>query len=206
MAGMVAPFVQHVVFHWSGVLQRESAALSFAAPLTASLLVLPDSAELLACGGSTTSILCRLVDCRSCVVSLLYLNLLKPVPAVGVSGVIAVCTYGLYGCATTRWGMSPAAAASGVFDSFWDTIGFITNGLVFFYAGVATTNFFVRSTQVRGPAGRVATVSFSKKLQTPLLWVPVCNILLCALCKSCCSAQAASLELRQTKPCHWPSS
>ena len=79
-------------------------------------------------------------------------------PAAGVSGVIAVCTYGLYGCATTRWGMSPAAAASGVFDSFWDTIGFITNGLVFFYAGVATTNFFVRSTQVRGPAGGVTTV------------------------------------------------
>ena len=101
----------------------------------------------------------QLVHCRRCAVSLLRLILLKPVSAVGVSGVIAVCTYGLYGCATTRWGMSPAAAASGVFDSFWDTIGFITNGLVFFYAGVATTNFFVRSTQVRGPAGRVSTTA-----------------------------------------------
>ena len=119
----------------------------------------------------------------------------------GVSGVIAVCTYGLYGCATTRWGMSPAAAASGVFDSFWDTIGFITNGLVFFYAGVATTNFFVRSTQVRDPAGRVRINADFKELPTPFLWLSVSKELAVHALQCCCSAQAALLELRQAELC-----
>lgn len=28
--------------------------------------------------------------------------------------------------------------------SFWDTIGFIVNGIVFFFAGSSAVNFFVR--------------------------------------------------------------
>ena len=68
-------------------------------------------------------------------------------PAVGVSGPIAVVAYGLYGSATGKWGMS-GKVVTGIFDSFWDTISFITNGIVFFFAGCSAVNFFVRSAEV----------------------------------------------------------
>ncbi|KAL3155128.1 Son of sevenless 1, variant 2 [Trebouxia sp. C0009 RCD-2024] len=64
-----------------------------------------------------------------------------------VSGVIAVVVYGLYGSATAKWGLSPKVAESGVFDNFWDTIGFAITGLVFFFSGVSCVNFFYRSAQ-----------------------------------------------------------
>ncbi|DBA77107.1 hypothetical protein WJX77_005031 [Trebouxia sp. C0004] len=64
-----------------------------------------------------------------------------------VSGVIAVVVYGLYGSATAKWGLSPKVAESGVFDQFWDTIGFGITGMVFFFSGVSSVNFFVRSAQ-----------------------------------------------------------
>ena len=38
-------------------------------------------------------------------------------------------------------------AETGVFESFWDTITFSMNGLVFFFAGASCLNFFVRSAQ-----------------------------------------------------------
>lgn len=68
--------------------------------------------------------------------------------AAQVSGVIAVVVYGLYGSATAKWGLSPKVAESGVFDNFWDTIGFAITGLVFFFSGVSCVNFFYRSAQV----------------------------------------------------------
>ncbi|KAL3141541.1 Son of sevenless 1, variant 2 [Trebouxia sp. C0010 RCD-2024] len=64
-----------------------------------------------------------------------------------VSGVIAVVVYGLYGSATAKWGLSPKVAESGIFDNFWDTIGFAITGMVFFFSGVSCVNFFVRSAQ-----------------------------------------------------------
>lgn len=70
------------------------------------------------------------------------------VAAAQVSGVIAVVVYGLYGSATAKWGLSPKVAESGVFDEFWDTIGFGITGMVFFFSGVSSVNFFVRSAQV----------------------------------------------------------
>lgn len=66
-----------------------------------------------------------------------------------MSGVIAVVVYGLYGSATAKWGLSPKVAESGIFDSFWDTIGFAITGMVFFFSGVSSVNFFVRSAEVR---------------------------------------------------------
>ena len=71
--------------------------------------------------------------------------------AAQVSGVIAVVVYGLYGSATAKWGLSPKVAESGIFDDFWDTIGFAITGMVFFFSGVSCVNFFVRSAQVTGP-------------------------------------------------------
>ena len=68
--------------------------------------------------------------------------------AAQVSGVIAVVVYGLYGSATAKWGLSPKVAESGVFEKFWDTIGFGITGMVFFFSGVSSVNFFVRSAQV----------------------------------------------------------
>lgn len=61
-----------------------------------------------------------------------------------VSGVIAVVVYGLYGSATTLWDMSPRARESKIFESFWEVIGLLTNGVVFFYAGALATVFFWR--------------------------------------------------------------
>ena len=50
--------------------------------------------------------------------------------------------------ATAKWGLSPKVAESGIFDNFWDTIGFAITGMVFFFSGVSSVNFFVRSAQV----------------------------------------------------------
>lgn len=56
--------------------------------------------------------------------------------------------FGLYGSATAKWGLSPKVAESGIFDDFWDTVGFAVTGMVFFFSGVSSVNFFVRSAQV----------------------------------------------------------
>lgn len=66
----------------------------------------------------------------------------------GVSGVIAVVVFGLYGSATGRWHMSPRVVESGAFEIFWDTVVFAFNGLIFFFAGASSINFFWRSSQV----------------------------------------------------------
>ena len=60
------------------------------------------------------------------------------------AGVVSVAVYGLYGSATSKWDMSAKVEESGVFDSFWDTLSFVVNGIVFFFSGVACINFFVR--------------------------------------------------------------
>ncbi len=60
------------------------------------------------------------------------------------AGVVAVAVYGLYGAATSKWDMSAKVEESGVFESFWDTLSFVVNGIVFFFSGVACINFFVR--------------------------------------------------------------
>lgn len=68
-------------------------------------------------------------------------------PARG-SGVIAVVVFGLYGNATSKWGMLATAEESGSFDAVWDMISFAANGLVFFWSGAASINFFLHSVQI----------------------------------------------------------
>lgn len=58
-----------------------------------------------------------------------------------------VC-FGLFGAATSRWEMTVNTAASSKFDTFWDTLSYAMNGLVFFFAGVSAVNFFIRSSEV----------------------------------------------------------
>ncbi len=70
------------------------------------------------------------------------------VGAGGVSGVIAVVVFGLYGSATGKWHMSPRVVESGAFEIFWDTVVFAFNGLIFFFAGASSINFFWRSATV----------------------------------------------------------
>ncbi len=61
---------------------------------------------------------------------------------------IAVVVYGLHGSATSVWGMSAKVVESGAFDNFWDALSFTLNGIVFFYAGASSVNFFWRTSDV----------------------------------------------------------
>lgn len=65
-------------------------------------------------------------------------------PAKG-SGVIAVCLFGLYGSASGHWGMLATDAESGIHEAVWDTVAFAANALVFFWSGISSVNFVVRS-------------------------------------------------------------
>lgn len=60
------------------------------------------------------------------------------------SGVIAVCVYGLYGSATSRWGMLARDEATGIHEAVWDTLAFVANGLIFFWGGISAVNFLLR--------------------------------------------------------------
>ena len=44
--------------------------------------------------------------------------------------------------------MSSRLVESPIFDTFWDTISFIINGIIFFFAGASSVNFFWRSSEV----------------------------------------------------------
>eukprot|EP00951_Prasinocladus_malaysianus_P050048 scaffold676355_cov73-Prasinocladus_malaysianus.AAC.1 len=61
------------------------------------------------------------------------------------SGPVAVAVMGLYGAAFSRFEVTPRLVTSGIYDHFWETVCFCLNGVVFFYSGVATVNFFLRS-------------------------------------------------------------
>jgi len=61
----------------------------------------------------------------------------------GGSGVIAVVTFGLFGNSTLQWGMTGSAFKSGDFDAMWDMVSFLANGLVFFWAGIASMSFLI---------------------------------------------------------------
>ena len=62
------------------------------------------------------------------------------------SGVIAVCVYGLYGSATHHWGKLATDEESGVQTAVWDSVSYVANALVFFWAGIAAVNLVARST------------------------------------------------------------
>ena len=86
--------------------------------------------------------------------------------AAGTSGVIAVVIYGLYGSANSKWNMSSAVVESPAFDTFWDTISFMLNGIVFFFAGASSVNFFWRSSEVCFCAFEFATSQWSTPTDT----------------------------------------
>ena len=68
-------------------------------------------------------------------------------PAKG-SGLIAVVLFGLYGNATSKWGMLSSEENSQSFDAAWAMISFVANSLVFFWSGVSGINFFIRSIEL----------------------------------------------------------
>ncbi|DBA74298.1 TPA: Son of sevenless 1, variant 2 [Trebouxia sp. C0004] len=76
-----------------------------------------------------------------------YLSFYVANSPANVSGVIAVVTYGLYGAYTTNWDMDVHILESGAFDSFYESLAFLVNGIIFFYSGVSCVNFVVRSTE-----------------------------------------------------------
>lgn len=66
---------------------------------------------------------------------------------------VCICVLGLCGAATSRWGMLAADASSGVHEAVWDSVAFVANGLIFFWAGIAGVNFVARRAQADGRAG-----------------------------------------------------
>ena len=70
-------------------------------------------------------------------------------PATG-SGVIAVVVYGLYGSATSHWGMLAQDLAGGIHEAVWDAVAFVANVLIFFWAGISAVNVVARSSSSLG--------------------------------------------------------
>ncbi|KAK9835845.1 hypothetical protein WJX74_009233 [Apatococcus lobatus] len=88
-----------------------------------------------------------------------------------VSGPIAVVCFGLFGAATSRWDMTVNTAASSKFDTFWDTLSYGMNGLVFFFAGVSSVNFFIRSSEeLVSDKGQIAAI-WTTFWRLPLVWI-----------------------------------
>uniref|UniRef100_A0A061QQL4 Salt overly sensitive 1 n=1 Tax=Tetraselmis sp. GSL018 TaxID=582737 RepID=A0A061QQL4_9CHLO len=89
----------------------------------------------------------------------------------GVSGVIAVVVMGLQGSSCGKWDMSAKILETGQFDHFWDIISFAMNGIVFFFAGVASLNFMLRS------GGVIYSLGFWPLLQffslTPAIYLAI---------------------------------
>lgn len=63
----------------------------------------------------------------------------------GGSGVIAVVTFGLFGNWMSMWGMTGSSIKKGDFKAIWEAISFAANGLVFFWAGVASLTYVIRT-------------------------------------------------------------
>ena len=70
----------------------------------------------------------------------------------GGPGVIAVAVFGLYGAATSKFDISAKLEESGAFEAFWDTFAFVTNGVVFFFAGASSVNFVIRRALPAAPS------------------------------------------------------
>ena len=60
------------------------------------------------------------------------------------AGVVSGAVTGLCGAASSRWDMSIEVMHAGTFESFWDTLSFVVNNIVFFFSGMAIVNFAVR--------------------------------------------------------------
>ncbi|KAK9789036.1 hypothetical protein WJX73_003859 [Symbiochloris irregularis] len=87
----------------------------------------------------------------------------------GVSGVISVAVFGLFGAATSRWDMHISEEGE-VFESFWDTLSFAANAIVFFFSGLACVNFAVRSSENLDANGQSAVLA-STIWRFPLIYL-----------------------------------
>lgn len=79
----------------------------------------------------------------------------------GVSGVIAVVVYGLYGASTSKFELAHSGAAAAQ-DAVQETLGVLFNGVTFFLGGATAANFLLR-----------ATVELSSVLTRSFIAVPV---------------------------------
>ncbi|WPT10890.1 Sodium/hydrogen exchanger 7 [Picochlorum sp. SENEW3] len=93
------------------------------------------------------------------VLAMAYLSYYITNAVAGGSGVISVVIFGLFGNMTMLWGMTGSSYKSGAFEAVWDMISFAANGLVFFWAGVASLNFLIGSiTQIPKDAMTYASI------------------------------------------------
>ena len=79
------------------------------------------------------------------VLAMAYMSYYVANAPAGGSGVIAVVTFGLFGNVTSLWGMPGSSLKTGQFKAIWEMIAFAVNGLVFFWAGLSSINFLIRS-------------------------------------------------------------
>eukprot|EP00889_Picochlorum_renovo_P008463 jgi/Picre1/35493/NNA_002955.t1 len=79
------------------------------------------------------------------VLAMAYLTYYVTNAPAGGSGVIAVVTFGLFGNWMSIWGMTGSAVKTGEFKAIWEAISFAANGLVFFWAGVASLTYVIRT-------------------------------------------------------------
>lgn len=79
------------------------------------------------------------------VLAMAYLTYYVTNAPAGGSGVIAVVTFGLFGNWMSMWGMTGSSRKTGEFKAIWETISFAANGLVFFWAGVASLTYVIRT-------------------------------------------------------------
>lgn len=79
------------------------------------------------------------------VLAMAYLTYYVTNAPAGGSGVIAVVTFGLFGNWMSMWGMTGSTAKKSDFKAIWEAIAFAANGLVFFWAGVASMTYVIRT-------------------------------------------------------------
>ncbi|KAI8101987.1 hypothetical protein M9434_007048 [Picochlorum sp. BPE23] len=79
------------------------------------------------------------------VLAMAYLTYYVTNAPAGGSGVIAVVTFGLFGNWMSMWGMTGSSVKTGEFKAIWEAISFAANGLVFFWAGVASLTYVIRA-------------------------------------------------------------
>ncbi|KAK9819620.1 hypothetical protein WJX72_000338 [[Myrmecia] bisecta] len=84
------------------------------------------------------------------------------------SGVIAVAVFGLHGASTSRWDMGHQESEA--FEAFWDSVAFVTNAIIFFFAGASSINFLVRSSEELVNEGQ-AHVLVTALWELPLVWL-----------------------------------
>lgn len=74
----------------------------------------------------------------------------------GGSGVFALVVFGLYGSATSHWGLLSRAVAGGEYMAIWDTIAEMANAIAFGWGGIVGMTYLIRSARLLKHAPAVA--------------------------------------------------